>query len=46
MAINQRDAFGQALVKAGEAMPDLFVLDADSGTATRVTAFAARFPDR
>ena len=46
MVIYQRDAFGQALVKAGEAMPDLFVLDADNATATRVTAFSERFPDR
>jgi len=46
MIFSQRDVFGQALVKAGEAMPDLFVLDADNATATRVTAFAERFPDR
>src|SRR5260221_3845322 len=46
MIFSQRDVFGQALVEAGEAMPDLFVLDADNATATRVTAFAERFPDR
>jgi transketolase len=46
MVMYQRDVFGQALVKAGEAMPDLFVLDADNATATRITEFAVRFPDR
>jgi transketolase len=46
MVMYQRDVFGQALVKAGEALPELFVLDADNATATRITAFAERFPDR
>jgi transketolase len=42
----QRDIFGQALARAGEMLPDLFVLDADNATATRLTAFARRFPER
>jgi transketolase len=46
MTISQRDIFGQALANAGEVIPNLFVLDADNATATRVTEFATRFPER
>ena len=42
----QRDAFGQALIEAGEILPRLIVVDADNGTATRTSGFAEHFPER
>jgi transketolase len=41
-----RDAFGAALVRCGEADASFVVLDADNGPATRLAAFARRFPER
>ncbi|MGP1458315.1 MAG: transketolase family protein [Treponema sp.] len=41
-----RDAFGEALALIGENYPDLFVLCADLAAATKVGAFAKKFPER
>ncbi|MHB0979447.1 MAG: transketolase family protein [Thermoleophilia bacterium] len=41
-----RDAFGQALVDLGAADPRVVVLDADLATSTKVSMFAAAYPDR
>lgn len=41
-----RDAFGEALALLGENYPDLFVLCADLAAATKVGAFAKKFPER
>jgi transketolase len=41
-----RDAFGEALVKAGEKYPEVVALDADLSKSTKSEAFAKRFPDR
>lgn len=44
--ISSREAFGQALAELGHKYPDLIVLDADLGTSTRASLFAAEFPER
>lgn len=41
-----RDAFGEALVKAGEKYPEVVALDADLAKSTKSEAFAKKFPDR
>ncbi len=41
-----RDAFGEALVKAGEKYPEVVVLDADLAKSTKSEAFLKRFPER
>ncbi len=41
-----RDAYGEALVKLGEADPNIVVLDADLSKSTKTAKFAAAFPDR
>jgi transketolase len=45
-AVAGRDAFGQALLEIGRENPNLVVLDADLGTATRASMFASEFPER
>jgi len=44
--MSSRDAFGAALVEAGEKNPNLVLLGADAIGSTRAAAFADRFPDR
>jgi len=44
--MSSRDAFGAALVEAGEKNPNLVLLGADAIGSTRAAAFAERFPDR
>ena len=44
--IATRAAYGKALVKLGEANPDVVVLDADLAKSTKTDEFAARFPER
>ena len=44
--LTPRDAVGRALVDLGEKYPDLVVVTADVGEATRAKYFGARFPDR
>jgi transketolase len=41
-----REAFGLALAKLGEKLPDLVVLDGDVHNSTRTDFFAKKFPDR
>ena len=41
-----RDAFGEALVKAGEKYPEVVVLDADLAKSTKSEGFAKKFPGR
>jgi len=41
-----REAFGHELVRLAHENPDIVVLDADLASSTRVTYFAAEFPDR
>ena len=41
-----RDAYGEALLRLGEANPNVVVLDADLSSSTRTGLFAARFPER
>jgi transketolase len=41
-----RDAFGAELVKLGEELPNLVVLDADISSSLKTGAFRQRFPDR
>src|SRR6185369_7877311 len=41
-----RDAFGEALVKAGEKYPNVVVLDADLAKSTKSEAFAKKFSAR
>jgi transketolase len=41
-----REAFGEALVEAGEVIKDLVVIDTDVASSTRTIYFAKRFPDR
>jgi transketolase len=41
-----RDAFGAELVKLGEEIPNLVVLDADISSSLKTGAFRQRFPDR
>lgn len=41
-----RDAFGEALVKAGEKYKNVVALDADLAKSTRSELFAKKFPDR
>jgi transketolase len=42
----QRDVYGQALVKLGQADKQIVVLDADLSSSTRTNLFAKQFPDR
>ncbi len=44
--IPTRDAYGEILVKLGEEIPNLVVLEADISKSTRTKLFAERFPDR
>ncbi len=44
--LTPRDALGKALVDLGEAYPDIIVVTADVGEATRARYFGDRFPDR
>ena len=44
--IAPRNAFGNALVEAGERNPDVVVLDADINPATMASYFLERFPER
>ena len=44
--IQQRQAFGEALLKVGKTRDDIVVLDADVGTTTKVSLFGDEFPDR
>jgi transketolase len=41
-----REAFGEALVKAGHAFPNVVALDADLSKSTKTDAFAKAFPQR
>ncbi|HEY8207754.1 MAG TPA: transketolase C-terminal domain-containing protein [Myxococcaceae bacterium] len=41
-----RDAFGEAIVKAGEKYPQLVVLDADLAKSTKSEGFAKKYPSR
>lgn len=41
-----REAYGEALVEAGQKYPELVVLDADLAAATKTGAFKKAFPDR
>src|SRR5262245_12150085 len=41
-----REAFGLALAKLGEELPDVVVLDGDVNNSTRTEHFAKKFPDR
>lgn len=41
-----RTAFGEALVEAGNKYPNLFVLDADVATSSKTSFFRDAFPDR
>ena len=41
-----RDAFGEALVKAGELYPNVVCLDADLSKSTKSEAFAKKYPTR
>jgi transketolase len=44
--ISTAKAFGDALTKLGERLPELVVMDADATEAAGTAAFAAAFPDR
>jgi len=44
--VEQRAAFGGALVELAGEFPDLVVLDPDVGASTRTAAFKAAYPDR
>jgi transketolase len=44
--MSARDAFGSALVEAGEKNPNIVLLGADAIASTRAAAFADRFPER
>lgn len=44
--LTPRDAVGRALADLGEKYPDLVVVTADVGEATRAKYFGSRFPDR
>lgn len=44
--IPTRDAYGEILVKLGEEIPNLVVLEADISKSTRTKRFAERFPER
>jgi transketolase len=44
--INNRLAYGRALVSLGEANPDVVVLEADLGKSTHTYLFGERFPER
>jgi len=44
--IAMRDAYGQALVRLGEANPDVVVLDGDLAGSVKTDAFGRRFPER
>ncbi|MCI0462205.1 MAG: transketolase family protein [Gemmataceae bacterium] len=41
-----REAFGQALVKLGEELPDVVVVDADVNNSTYTGLFGKKFPER
>ena len=44
--ISAREAFGKALVEAGQGNPDVVVLDADLGSSTQAAIFKEAFPER
>lgn len=44
--IATREAYGVALVKLGEANPNIVVLDADLSKSTKTAGFAKKFPER
>ena len=44
--IATRDAYGNALVKAGEKYDNFVVLDADLAAATKTGTFKKQFPER
>jgi transketolase len=44
--MSARDAFGEALAKAGETYPNLVLLGADAIGSTRAAAFMKKFPER
>src|SRR5437870_11112992 len=46
MGKSTREAFGLALAKLGETLPDLVVLDGDVHNSTRTDFFAKKFPER
>jgi transketolase len=46
MGKSTREAFGQALAKLGEEIPDIVVIDGDVHNSTRTDFFANKFPDR
>jgi transketolase len=46
MGKSTREAFGQALAKAGEEFSDIVVLDGDVNNSTRTDFFAKKFPQR
>jgi transketolase len=46
MGKSTREAFGQALAKLGEEIPDIVVVDGDVHNSTRTELFADKFPDR
>lgn len=41
-----RDAFGEAIIKAGEFIPNIVVVSCDLSDATKTKQFAERFPER
>jgi transketolase len=44
--VSTREAYGRELVRLGEQLPQIVVLDADLSKSTMTTYFAQRFPDR
>lgn len=44
--LSMRDGFGEALVELGRRNPNVVALDADLASATKLSAFAAEFPER
>ena len=46
MGMATRDAYGKALVEAGQTNPHIVVLDADLSKSTKTEFFAKAFPDR
>ena len=46
LKVASRDAYGKALARLGESMPQIVVFDADLSGSTKTSVFAKRFPDR
>lgn len=44
--LNQREVYGQTLVKLGKQNPDIVVFDADLSCSTQTVLFAREFPER